>query len=565
MVLDGTTKVITPVFNYRMQPIFLILTSAPKITDRNVQQLDHMAQCISTVMENVHKFRRKHLLVQVGQQLHADLTTTIVTAKIVEKSCEFTHGEVARLFAVDSASEEIKLLHSEPGGVALTLAKGEGIVGYCVQECKSINVPDVYKDPNFSAAVDLIPQMYCKTTCCVPLVFDGDCVGVIQVLKRTGNFGDDDVLHLRDLAEVAALALSNCILVEANKSDTHGVLTMLIDPQGTVLQVNRDPLTVIGVSRSMLLGKPVRVSFAANQNIIGNIEQTKKSCSPLTVVNEDFFIGHNKHSMDYTMVPYEGSQHSAGLTWLMVSRVTPIRGEMQVTSGPTAMQAVALKGSEAAKAIVFRGVAVVAHFFIRPEDCKAEAELDPANLEPTIEEYLPACMDILTQCSLLGVLERFEKNTMTFTFGIPRPVDDDIAQGCEFAFKLRDGLAGINKQRAILNLPTITTCVMVQTGDLESSPQRWSNGTSSQLLSYDWLDKSITDLLPVSLHYGVQGVLVADETLSSVGKGCEDLPASVPHNAQLLQCLRMLLTVLLVVPHCATVAVAHCAPCRRVP
>ena len=28
-------------------------------------------------------------------------------------------------------------------------------------------------------------------------------------------------------------------------------------------------------------------------------------------------------------------------------------------------------------------------------------------------------------------------------FGIPRPVDDDIAQGCEFAFKLRDGLAGI--------------------------------------------------------------------------------------------------------------------------
>jgi len=238
------------------------------------------------------------------------------------------------------------------------------------------------------------------------------------------------------------------------------------------------------------------------------------------VVNEDFFIGHNKHSMDYTMVPYEGSQHSAGLTWLMVSRVTPIRGEMQVTSGPTAMQAVALKGSEAAKAIVFRGVAVVAHFFIRPEDCKAEAELDPANLEPTIEEYLPACMDILTQCSLLGVLERFEKNTMTFTFGIPRPVDDDIAQGCEFAFKLRDGLAGINKQRAILNLPTITTCVMVQTGDLESSPQRWSNGTSSQLLSYDWLDKSITDLLPVSLHYGVQGVLVADETLSSVGKGC---------------------------------------------
>ena len=54
--------------------------------------------------------------------------------------------------------------------------------------------------------------------------------------------------------------------------------------------------------------------------------------------------------------------------------------------------------------------------------------------------------------------------------------------------------------QAILNLPTITTCVMIQTGDLESSPQRWSNGTSSQLLSYDWLDKSITDLLPVKLN-----------------------------------------------------------------
>jgi len=125
-------------------------------------------------------------------------------------------------------------------------------------------------------------------------------------------------------------------------------------------------------------------------------------------------------------------------------------------------------------------------------------------------------MDVLAQCSLLGVLERFGNNTMTFTFGIPRPADDDIAQGCEFAFKLRDGLAGINKQRAILNLPNITTCAMIQTGDLESSPERWTDG----MLSYDWLDKSITDLLPVALHYGVQGVLVADETLTSVGKGC---------------------------------------------
>ena len=66
----------------------------------------------------------------------------------------------------------------------------------------------------------------------------------IQVLKRNCSFSEEDVHHLQDLTDIAALALSNTILVEANKAANFGALTMLVDPTGLVVRIIRDPMTV---------------------------------------------------------------------------------------------------------------------------------------------------------------------------------------------------------------------------------------------------------------------------------------------------------------------------------
>jgi len=357
----------------------------------------------------------------------------------------------------------------------------------------------------------------------MPLLSDGENVGVLQVLKRNGTFSEDDVMHLRDLSDVAALALSNTILVEANKSANFGALTMLVDPSGMVLRVNRDPLAVIGVSKSVLTSKPLRQSLVVNPDVVSVVEKTQSAGSPATVVNASFMIGQNMHYVDYTVVPYQGTgPYETGHVWLVVSRVTPVRPDMKLSSGQHAIDAIksTASGRQEIKTDRQQCVAVMVHFFIRDEDSKVplggDAAEEAAGLQLTVEEYLPVCMELLSQCSLLGVLERFEGTTMTFTFGMPRPTEDDIAQGCMLAFRLRDSLAGINKQRAIMGLPPISTTAMVKTADVECGPSKWTSGP----ISYDWLDKSISDLLPVTLHYGIHGVMVADQTLESVGKHC---------------------------------------------
>eukprot|EP00656_Telonema_subtile_P050034 TRINITY_DN6376_c0_g1_i5.p1 TRINITY_DN6376_c0_g1~~TRINITY_DN6376_c0_g1_i5.p1 ORF type:complete len:581 (-),score=189.70 TRINITY_DN6376_c0_g1_i5:53-1795(-) len=470
-------------------------------------------------MENVTKFRRKHLLVQVAQELHADLSSGVLIKKVCARACEFAHGELARVFYVDSGSDQLKLLSAV--GETLVLNKGEGLVGYCALHKTAMNVPDVYKDPNFSSGIDMIPQVYCKTICCMPLVKDEQVVGVLQVLKRHGVFSEDDLTLLKDLSSITALALTNTVLVEANKTDHFGALTMLIAPNGTVLRVNRDPQTVIGVSRADLMSQPLRQCLSLNPDLVTNCEKAQTSGSPVTVVNSLFQIKHSSYSLDYSAVPSQGDESKApGHVWLVISRVSPIRPNMEIVCGKPALDIVSLKSSDAGETVVCQGVVAIVHFFIASEHAapahEAEAKEQQEDLQKTVEEYLPACMDILAGFPQLGVLERFEGTTMTFMFGLPRATDADIAQGCELAFGLRDGLAGINKQRAIMGLASISTCTMVKTADMECGPDNWAQGP----LCYDWLDKSISDLLPVTMHYGVQGVLVADQILPSVGVGC---------------------------------------------
>eukprot|EP00658_Telonema_sp_P-2_P013683 TRINITY_DN15184_c0_g1_i2.p1 TRINITY_DN15184_c0_g1~~TRINITY_DN15184_c0_g1_i2.p1 ORF type:complete len:372 (+),score=77.24 TRINITY_DN15184_c0_g1_i2:94-1209(+) len=267
--------------------------------------------------------------------------------------------------------------------------------------------------------------------------------------------------------------------------------------------------------------QPLREALSLNPDVVNSCEKTMVSGHPQAIVNAPFLIGKNGNCLDYTVVPHEGQGYGPGHVWLVVSRVTPNRPDMALVQGRPAMEYLAPSLNGEAQTDIVTGTAVVVHFFIRREqdlyvglNGMSWDELQQ-NLQVAVDDYLPACMDMLAQCPLLGILERFQKSTMSFTFGLPNPTKADIAQGIEFAFRLRDGLAGINKQRSIMNLPPIATCAMVKSGDMECGPQKWSSGPRA----YDWLDKSIEDLLPVTMHYRVQGILVTDETLPNAGVG----------------------------------------------
>jgi PAS domain S-box-containing protein len=94
----------------------------------------------------------------------------------------------------------------------LEMSVGEGIAGLVTQEKRTINVPDVERDPRFLVADTVLHQSALLTT---PLLIDEECIGTLSLNSdRTGAFSPDDERVLTTLAAQAAVAVRNARLHE---------------------------------------------------------------------------------------------------------------------------------------------------------------------------------------------------------------------------------------------------------------------------------------------------------------------------------------------------------------
>ena len=87
---------------------------------------------------------------------------------------------------------------------------GVGIAGWVAQHAESVIVPNVQTDPRFSSRIDQAFQFKTRSMVCVPIVFTGRVLGVIQALNKTNRkeFVDGDLLMLNVVAQLAAAAIA---------------------------------------------------------------------------------------------------------------------------------------------------------------------------------------------------------------------------------------------------------------------------------------------------------------------------------------------------------------------
>lgn len=99
----------------------------------------------------------------------------------------------------------------------ITLAKGQGLIGYVALHGRPINCPDVRQDPRFEASVDKRTRFQTRSVLALPLRRRGRLIGVLEVLNkrgRTGRFTDRDQALLGVVADQAAIAIENAKLVQ---------------------------------------------------------------------------------------------------------------------------------------------------------------------------------------------------------------------------------------------------------------------------------------------------------------------------------------------------------------
>jgi len=133
---------------------------------------------------------------------------------------EVMHAEASSLVLIDDETEDM-LFHVARGEKAsaikpIRMKQGEGIVGWVIQNNKSVVVNNVDEDQRFFRKVDEESGFKTKSILCVPLESTDRLWGAIEVLNKVGggNFNDHDLVFCEAIACLAAIAIENAMLHE---------------------------------------------------------------------------------------------------------------------------------------------------------------------------------------------------------------------------------------------------------------------------------------------------------------------------------------------------------------
>lgn len=164
-----------------------------------------------------------HLYASVGKLISSSLDLEQVLDGVMEEVRRFFHPSNWSLMRLDPSTDELFFVRAD--GIDferirdVRLSAGEGIAGYVVEHGEAVFVPDATNDERFSKRVDEQTGFITRSVMAVPLVFQGRCHGVIELINRFdgGGFSEQDLVVLQTIADFAAIAFANATLYAATR------------------------------------------------------------------------------------------------------------------------------------------------------------------------------------------------------------------------------------------------------------------------------------------------------------------------------------------------------------
>lgn len=132
---------------------------------------------------------------------------------------EELRADAATLYLVEPSKTTLRMWNTDGGAADLQsqlIPLDSGIVGWVIQQQKSVLSDDVSSDPRFFKAVDQCTGYQTRTMVCVPLSGTGhERIGALQVLNKVnGTFGREDLELLECLAPLIVMGIESGVLRE---------------------------------------------------------------------------------------------------------------------------------------------------------------------------------------------------------------------------------------------------------------------------------------------------------------------------------------------------------------
>ena len=177
-------------------------------------------------------------LIALAKSLTSTLDVDALLKRIGQSAEQLFLCEASAIMLLDDDREHLyfKVATGEKGS-AVTRFKikvGEGVAGSVAASREALLINDVSKDARFADHYDQVSGFKTRSLLCVPMLAGGDLVGVLEVLnkKTDGGFTEADQHLLENMAELAALSISNARVVGGFRnfySNTIEILIMAIE------------------------------------------------------------------------------------------------------------------------------------------------------------------------------------------------------------------------------------------------------------------------------------------------------------------------------------------------
>lgn len=167
---------------------------------------------IQPVVPDTHEVTVFH---ELGKALTSSLQLDQVLRTIMEKINEVLRPDTWSLLLMDIDRQELYFqIATGKGAEALKdvrIKVGQGLAGWVAQSGEAVVVADTSKDSRFFGQVDEKTKMATRSIVAVPVRFQEQCLGVIELINCVGpeGFSQRDLALLEALADYAAIAIEN--------------------------------------------------------------------------------------------------------------------------------------------------------------------------------------------------------------------------------------------------------------------------------------------------------------------------------------------------------------------
>lgn len=168
--------------------------------------------------------REFELLNRAGQAVVSTLDLDQVLSAILEEVRHLLDVVACSVWLLDPETNELVCRQSSgPKSETVRgwrLAPGEGIVGWVVQNGRSLVIPDAAADRRHYRQLDQTLELTTRSLLTAPLLVQDRVIGALQVLDtQVGRFSGADLRLVEPLAATAAIAIENARLYEQARRD----------------------------------------------------------------------------------------------------------------------------------------------------------------------------------------------------------------------------------------------------------------------------------------------------------------------------------------------------------